>query len=229
MRKYLTEFIGTFFLVFTIGCAVSIGGTGVIAPLAIGSILMVMVYAGGHISGGHYNPAITLGVWMRGGCDTKDVVPYWVSQFVGAVLAALAVRYLKGGAATTVMKLNAAPAFLVEFLFTFALVYVVLNTATAKANAGNSFYGLAIGFTVLAGAFAVGSISSAAFNPAVAVGISIMGLSAWSNIWVYLVANLLGGAVAAGTFMYLNPEERKLTSTTGDQAYGTGWLRRHAH
>jgi aquaporin Z len=95
-----------------------------------------------------------------------------------------------------------------EFLFSFALVYVVLNTATAKGTSGNSFYGLAIGFTVMSGAFAVGSISSAAFNPAVAIGISVMGLSAWSNIWIYLVANLLGGAAAAGTFKFLNPEDK---------------------
>jgi aquaporin Z len=208
MRKYITEFIGTFFLVFTIGCSVIIGGTGVIAPLAIGSVLMVMIYAGGHISGAHYNPAVTLGVWMRGRCDTKDVIPYWISQGIGAVLAALAVKYLKGDAQTTAMKLNTAPALLVEFLFTFALVYVVLNSATAKANAGNSFYGLAIGFTVLSGAFAVGSISSAAFNPAVAIGISVMGLSAWSNIWIYLLANLVGGAAAAATFKVLNPEDK---------------------
>lgn len=208
MKKYITEFIGTFFLVLTIGCAVIIGGGGTLAPLAIGSALMVMIYAGGHISGGHYNPAVTLGVWLRGKCDTKDVVPYWVFQIVGAALAALAVNSMKGTAEAHVMKLNAGPALLAEFLFTFALVYVVLNSATAKANAGNSFYGLAIGFTVLAGAVAVGSVSSAAFNPAVAVGISIMGLSAWSNIWIYLVANLVGGLVAAMTFKFLNPEDK---------------------
>lgn len=207
MNKYVTEFIGTFFLVLTIGCSVVIGGTGVIAPLAIGSALMVMIYAGGHISGGHYNPAVTLGVWVRGRCATKDVIPYWVAQFIGAALAALVVNYLAGDRSTKAMVLKPMPALLAEFLFTFALVYVVLNVATAKANAGNSFYGLAIGFTVLAGAFAVGSISSAAFNPAVAVGISIMGLSSWTNIWIYLVANLAGGLVAALVFKFLNPTD----------------------
>jgi aquaporin Z len=92
-------------------------------------------------------------------------------------------------------------------LFTFALVYVVLNVATAKGTANNSFYGLAIGFTVLVGAFAVGNISGGAFNPAVAVGISVMGLSAWANLWTFLVANLLGGAVAAAVFKILNPTD----------------------
>src|SRR6476660_8820324 len=98
MNKYITEFIGTFFLVLTVGCTVVIGGAGVIAPLAIGSALMVMILAGGHISGGHFNPAVTLGVWLRGRCPAKGVVPYWVSQGSGAVLAAAVVNYLKGDA-----------------------------------------------------------------------------------------------------------------------------------
>ena len=103
MNKYLTELIGTFFLVFTIGCTVIGGGAGVIPPLAIGAALMVMIFAGGHVSGGHYNPAVTLGVWIRGRCDTKDVVPYWISQIVGAALAAMAVKYLRAGTAVTPM------------------------------------------------------------------------------------------------------------------------------
>jgi aquaporin Z len=207
MNKYITEFIGTFFLVLTVGCSVVIGGAGVIAPLAIGSALMVMIYAGGHISGGHYNPAVTLGVWLRGRCATKDVVPYWIAQLLAAVLASLVLNYLKGEAQAKPMVLRVGPALLAEFLFTFALVYVVLNSATAKANSGNSFYGLAIGFTVMTGAFAIGSISSAAFNPAVAIGISFMGLSAWSNIWIYFLANFSAGVAAATIFKFLNPED----------------------
>jgi aquaporin Z len=208
MNKYIVEFIGTFFLVLTIGCCVVIGGAGVIAPLAIGSALMVMIYAGGHISGGHYNPAVTIGVWVRGRCATADLVPYWVAQLVGAVLAALALNYLKGDASAKPMVLRPGPALLAEFLYTFALVYVVLNSATAKATANNSFYGLAIGFTVLAGAFSVGSISGAAFNPAVAVGISIMGLSSWANIWIYLLACLTAGVAAGVLFKFLNPQDK---------------------
>ena len=208
MNKYLTEFIGTFFLVFTIGCCVILGGPGTVAPLAIGSVLAVMIYAGGHVSGGHYNPAVTLGVWIRGRCATKDVVPYWVAQFLAAIVAALVVGYLKGDAPVKAMAVKPGPALLAEFLFTFALVYVVLNSATAKANAGNSFYGLAIGFTVLSGAFAVGGISGGAFNPAVALGISVMGLSAWTNIWIFLVANACGGLVAGLTFKFINPEDK---------------------
>jgi aquaporin Z len=205
MNKYITELVGTFFLVFTVGCMVVGGGASPEAPLAIGSALMVMVFAGGHISGAHYNPAITLGVWMRGKLETKDVAPYMIFQVIGAILAALAVRYLKAGVQVVPTNLQTLPALLAEFLFTFALVFVVLNVATAKGTAGNSFYGLAIGFTVGAGAFAVGGISGGVFNPGVAVGISIMGLSAWSSIWIYLVANFAGGAVAAVAFKAVNP------------------------
>jgi aquaporin Z len=209
MNKYLAELIGTFFLVLTIGCTVIGHGAGPLAPLAIGSALMVMIFAGGHISGGHFNPAVTLGVWLRGKCETKDVVPYMLFQIIGAVLAAVVVKFLKGGAAVTPLQPATIPALVAEFLFTFALVYVVLNVATAKGTSGNSFYGLAIGFTVLVGAFSVGNISGGAFNPAVATGISVMGLSSWPNIWIYLVADFIGAAVAAGAFKVLNPANRE--------------------
>lgn len=207
MAKYAVEFIGTFFLVLTIGCSV-LAGPGVIAPLAIGSALMVMVFAGGHISGAHYNPAVTLGVFLRGKCPAADVVPYWAVQIVGASAAALVVSVLRPDAAATASNPDVVPALVAEFLFTFALVYVVLNVATARGTHNNSFYGLAIGFTVMTGAFAVGDISGGAFNPAVAVGISIMGLSMWSNIWIFLVANFAAGAAAAIVFKALNPGDK---------------------
>jgi aquaporin Z len=209
MNKYLTEFIGTFFLVLTVGCTVIAGGSGVIPPLAIGSALMVMIFAGGHISGGHFNPAVTLGVWLRGRCETRDVLPYMIAQIVGAFIAALAVKALKGGAVAGVTALAApvGPVLLGEFLFTFALVYVVLNVATSKDTAGNSFYGLAIGFTVLVGAFAVGDITGGAFNPAVTIGAAALGLLAGANLWAYFVAQLVGGAVAAAIFKVSNPDD----------------------
>ena len=208
MNKYTVESIGTFFLVLTVGCTVIGNGAGPFAPLAIGSALMVMIFAGGHISGAHFNPAVTLGVWLRGKCETKDVAPYLIFQIIGATLAAFAVKFLKGATVITPLQPAIAPALLAEFLFTLALVYVVLNTATAKGTSGNSFYGLAIGFTVMVGAFSVGNISGGAFNPAVAVGISIMGLSSWANIWIYLVADFAGGAAAAGIFKSLNPADK---------------------
>lgn len=211
-RKCVVEFIGTFFLVLTIGCAVilsSDASRGIVPPLAIGSALMVMVYAGGHLSGAHYNPAVTLAVSVRGRHPWAEVVPYWIAQVVGAVAAAMAAKYLTGGVAVPAAPPADIPkALLAEFLFTFALAYVVLNSATAKATSGNSFYGLAIGFTVLAGAFAVGSISGGAFNPAVAVGASVMGLIHMPSVWVHVVADLAGGVVAGLTFLYLNPDDK---------------------
>jgi aquaporin Z len=209
MNKYVAELIGTFFLVLTIGCTVIGHGAGPLAPLAIGSALMVMIFAGGHISGGHFNPAVTLGVWLRGKCEARDVAPYMIFQIMGAVLAALVVNFLKAGAAVTALQPATVPSLLAEFLFTFALVYVVLNVATSRDTSGNSFYGLAIGFTVLVGAFSVGNISGGAFNPAVAVGISVMGLSSWANIWIYLLADFVGAMGAAGAFMALNPADRE--------------------
>ncbi|HEV2454083.1 MAG TPA: aquaporin [Verrucomicrobiae bacterium] len=208
MKKYLTEFIGTFFLVFTVGMTVISPGAGALAPLAIGSALMIMIYAGGHVSGGHYNPAVTLAVWLRGRCSTADVVPYWCSQIAGSVVAAILILALKGNPTVTPMDLNVFPSLIAEFVGTFALAYVVLNVATAKGPAGNSFYGLAIGFTVMTMAFALGGISGGAFNPAVATGITVMHIAKASNIWIYLLGNLLGGGVAAGVFRLINPEDK---------------------
>jgi len=208
MSKYAVELIGTFFLVLTIGLVVIEPGAGAFAPVAIGSVLMVMIYAGGHISGAHYNPAVTLAVWMRGRCPGSDVPGYMISQFAGGIIAAFAVFLIKGNVPVATSPISPVPSLLAEFLFTFALCYVVLNVATSKRTDGNSFYGLAIGFTVLVGAYAVGSISGGAFNPAVAVGIITMGLIDISSIWVFFVANFLGGIAAALAFNALNPDDK---------------------
>ncbi len=208
MKKYLVELIGTFFLVLTIGCvSLKPGEAGAMAPLAIGAALMVMIFAGGYISGGHFNPAVTLAVWLRGKCSTADLPGYIVAQVAGAALAAVLVLVLKEAPTPPIPQAHILQALLAEFLFTFALCYVVLNVATAKGTSGNPTYGLAIGFTVLAGAYAVGPISKGAFNPAVAVGITILGISSIQDIWIFLVANFAGGAAAAFTFKFLNPED----------------------
>jgi aquaporin Z len=208
MRKYIAEFIGTFFLVLTIGCTVIPKVLGVIPPLAIGAALMVMVYAAGHVSGAHFNPAVTLAVWIRGRCETKDVLPYWIAQVLAAIVAALVAVFLVDKSGTPLEIKSLPPVFVAEFLFTFALAYVVLNVATAKGTSGNSFYGLAIGMTVMAGAFAVGSIGGGAFNPAVAVGAALMKLVNFSQIWVHIVAELAGGLVAGLVFKFLNPDDK---------------------
>jgi aquaporin Z len=206
--KYIYEFIGTFFLVLTIGMTVLTPcNIGLLAPLAIGSVLAVMIYAGGHISGAHYNPAVSLAVFLRGKSSIQDMLLYWGTQIVAAACAASIVLYFKGGTSEGPMNLEPFKALLAEFLFTFALCFVVLNVATAKETKGNSFYGFAIGFTVLVGAYAVGAISGGAFNPAVAIGLSIMKASSWQNIWIYIVGNLLGGTLAAFVFKAAHPNE----------------------
>jgi aquaporin Z len=207
-RKLVVEFIGTFFLVFTVCMATHPGtGAGNLAPLAIGSVLMVMVFAGGHISGGHYNPAVSTAVLVRGKMAANEWVPYVVVQLVAGVIAALLSRAVVGhgtaGATPGVGKM-----LIVELLFTFALGWVVLNVATSRGTEGNSFYGLAIGFTVGAGAFAVGGVSGGAFNPAVGLGISVMGISKWSHYWIYVVGPLVGAAAAAIAFLYTQPAEK---------------------
>jgi aquaporin Z len=207
-RKYAVELIGTFFLVFTVG--VSVIGGNVLAPLAIGAVLMVMIYAGGHISGGHYNPAVTVAALVRGRIGLRDAVGYWVAQLVGGLIAALAVEGVLHRAqvpASTLSGHTLLAALVVELLFTFALCYVVLNVATSRDHPDNSFYGLAIGFTVVAGALAVGGISGAAFNPAVTLGGTVLGLFAWSTLLLYVVVQAIAGAAAGLTFLALNPDD----------------------
>ena len=202
-RKLAVEFIGTFFLVFTVGLASRSASS--LAPLAIGAVLMVMVFAGAHVSGGHYNPAVSTAVFLRGKMARREYIPYVATQVVAGVVAALVVIALGYHRATAIPTAGIGSMLVVEFLFTFALAYVVLNVATARGTEGNSFYGLAIGFTLATGAFAAGSISGGAFNPAVAVGASLMGMFSWSHIWIYFVASLLGGAAAAGAFLLTEP------------------------
>jgi aquaporin Z len=205
-RKLVVEFIGTFFLVLTVGMAVA--NAGDLAPLAIGAVLMVMVFAGGHVSGAHYNPAVSTAVLLRGKMTSAEFGPYVVAQLAAAIVAAIVVIILGYDPAEELVVAGAGKMLVAEFLFTFALAWVVLNVATARGTADNSFYGLAIGFTVLVGAFAVGAVSGGAFNPAVAIGAMVMGILSWGDIWIYLLANLAAGAAAAFVFMYTQPAEK---------------------
>jgi aquaporin Z len=218
-RKLTIEFIGTFFLVFTVGMATATAGT--LAPLAIGAVLMVMVFAGGHISGGHYNPAVSTAVLLRGKLTAGDYLPYIVTQGVAAILAGLLVRGLGYAPANPIAVAGSGTMLVAEFVFTFALAFVVLNVATSKDTENNSFFGLAIGFTVAAGAFAVGGISGGSFNPAVTLG----GAFAWSNIWVYLIAGFAGGAAAAAVFRLTEPAAEQEQPVRGRQAEGDASLR----
>lgn len=215
LSKYLTELIGTFFLVFTIYLTVS--AELAVAPLAIGSALMVMVYMGGHVSGAYYNPAVSLAVFLRGKLPGKDLIPYWIAQLVGAGAASSIGYHLteRHFAPAPGAEVGTFSALTIEFLFTFALALVVLNVATAKKTEGNSFYGLAIGFTVMVGAFAGGPISGGAFNPAVGTGPILMnalhGGGDMSDLWLYLVGPFAGAAVAAICFGF---QEKSATGTS---------------
>jgi aquaporin Z len=210
MSRYVTELVGTFFLVLTIGLTV-LGGTP-LAPIAIGSVLMVMVYMGGHISGAHYNPAVSVAILIRGKMEARDLVPYILAQLGGAILASLAVMVIAGDtfAPAPAAEAGLVAVLLSEALFTFALSLVVLNVATDDATAGNHYYGLAIGFTVLAGAFAVGSISGGVFNPAVGTGPilvdALAGDGAFDKLWIYWVGPLLGSVAAAGVYDLQHPD-----------------------
>lgn len=203
MQRYVTEAIGTFFLVLTVQCS---GGN----PLAVGSVLMVMVYMSGHISGGHLNPAVTLAVFLRGKLPIKDVIPYWIFQFAGGFAGALIGWML---VRNTIAPEPAANnlwfhAMVAETLFAFALSLVILNVATCEKTEGNSYYGLAIGFTVAAGIFAVGRVSGGAFNPSVGLGLHLANLfNANKNnavvwFWIPIIFPFLGGALAAFVYQF---------------------------
>jgi aquaporin Z len=198
MKKYLVECIGTFFLVLTIGL------TG--NPLAIGGVLAAMVYMGGYISGGHYNPAVTLGVWLQKKISWQRAVIYALVQLIGALAAAGVYQAVHGGkiAVNPGHNVGLGAALLVEGIFTFALVSVVLHTAVSRKTAGNDYYGLAIGTILMVGAFAGGSISGGAFNPAVGLGPNLYDWHTLSqhasNLWLYLVGPLAGGLAAGLLF-----------------------------
>ena len=206
IRKYATELIGTFFLTFVVGAA-ALSGSGFV-PLAAGATLMVMIYAGGHISGGHYNPAVTLAILVRHRIGIRDAAGYWIAQVAGGVVAGALARALVNPASVKTLTLSGhteAAAAVAELLITFALCYVVLNVATSKDQPNNGFFGLAIGFTVAGGAFAVGGISGGVFNPAVALGGATAGLFAWTTLWTYLLVELAAGLAAGLAFLALNP------------------------
>lgn len=207
LHKCFVEFIGAFYLVLTVLCVVLLGGAGVIPSIAIGFVLMVMVYAGGVISGGHYNPAVSLAAAVRGALPFKDLVPYWISQAFGAMIAGIiAMKFVPYLESPPVINFNLVNLVIAEFLFTFALCYVVLLVATTQASRGNSYYGLAIGSTLTVGISAVGSICLAAFNPAVALGIYMMNIIGGKIIFITIIANLLAGAAAAGVFKLIIDE-----------------------
>jgi len=214
--RLLVEWIGTLILTFTIGMASA--KPHPLTPLSIGSSLMCAIFMGGHISGGHFNPAVSLGVWLagRGTLNYATFIHYIMTQIVGAIIGAgLAYSITEGDISylTPQGTASLAQAFGAELLWTTFLVIVMLCVATSKAQANNSFFGLAIGFTVVSGAVAVGPISGGGFNPAVALGLGFVAevtksdIQVVKNLWVYVIAPSLGGAFAAGLFRVTNAAE----------------------
>jgi aquaporin Z len=209
VRKLLTEFLGTFFLVLIIGLAVV--GSVPLAPIAIGFGLMVLVYMGGHISGAHYNPAVSVAALMRGKMPSSDFIPYLVAQVLGAIAGAALSQVITGEtfAPAPALGIGILTPLLVEVTFTFLLALVVLNVATHRDTKGNSFYGLAIGATVMVAAFVGGGISGGAFNPAVGIGPilvhAVVGGGSFSSLWLYLTGPILGAVLAAVVFKIQEP------------------------
>lgn len=202
MKKLLIEFIGTFFLVTAIAFSAN--------PLAIGLTLAAVIYIGGHVSGGHYNPAVSVALLVRGNMSVADFIRYAVAQILGAACAALVFTQVTGNAllpmhgATTSVPV----ACLLEVLGTFMLVSVVLAVAATKETEGNFIYGFAIGLTVTAMAFCFGSLSGGAFNPAVGVGPWLVALLNGNFNPVVLVmyggATIVGGIIAALVHKFVN-------------------------
>tara|TARA_B100001758_G_scaffold182523_1_gene159252 strand:+ start:698 stop:1327 length:630 start_codon:yes stop_codon:yes gene_type:complete len=199
-QKITTEFIGTFFLSLTICTAAVYGSAGEYAPFGIAATLMVMIYAGGHISGAHYNPAVTVSIYLRGACEKDEVLPYIASQVIAAVSAAIVVEnLLRPNEVVTGFELG-TDAIVAELLFTFALAYVILNVATTESTSGNGYFGAAIALVVLAGAITVGSISLASFNPAVTSALIVSGKLTLADSWMHFVPQFVGAVLA--TYVY---------------------------
>lgn len=219
-RKLIVEAIGTFFLVLTVGLVIAQPALAGFAPLTIGVVLTVLVYAGAHISGAHYNPAISAAILLRGRASSMEMVAYWGAQVLAAVAAALVLPLLAGTLEVSAVRFPTGPVLAAEFVFTFLLAYVILNVATATGTKGNSHYGLSIGFTVMAGAYAVGAVSGAVFNPAVAVGLVVMGVLAPAALWIYLAATFTGALAAAALFNALDLGDDKPTEATVQEQAG---------
>lgn len=209
--KYVAEFVGTYLLVFTVGCNV-IKGDPVFNVTSIAAVLMVSIYALGGVSGANFNPAVSLTLALSGQLDFATAGIYMVTQVVAGILAGVSYFGLYGVAFNLAPKdtftwMSAGAA---ECLYTFMLCFVVLNVAcsTQTGNCPNQFYGLAIGFVIIAGGYGAGAISGGCFNPAVALGIDVSSAGmGFGYSLVYLAFEFLGAALASGMHRLVRPEE----------------------
>ena len=201
MRSYLAEFLGAFFLVFVVLSTTAV--SHVLAAATTGTVLVGCVWVGAHISGAHFNPAVTLGVFLRGGLSMLDLWSYWAAQLLGALAASVVALGIPAGGSDSGSRVlstglgDLGPTLVVEVLFTFALVYVALSIAASRRQEHNLFLGLAMGVVVLAGMLAASSTTSAALNPAVAFGLSVDGALGWPAVGALVVAELVGATLAA--------------------------------
>jgi aquaporin Z len=215
----IAEFIGSFFLYLIIGMCVTPPVTaGVAVPLAIGVGLAALVYSCGHLSKAHFNPATTIAYATAGTHKIESFLPYLLAIFSGAIAAAFCITILNpdGLALVTPLEIAYKKVILAEFLFTFALMWVILNVAIAKGTAGNGFYGIAIGAIVAAGAYAVGPLSFAAFNPAVSLALCINGFLPWSVLPLYWITQAAAALTAGMLF-------KKMKVTNEDELKGKPW------
>lgn len=204
-KKLITEFIGTFFLILAVGLVNTIGQGSSLTVLAIGVILMGMIYMGRHISGAHYNPAVTLSMLVNKKIAAKEAAGYILIQIVAGFAAAGLTQYLTGQtfAPNPNIGVDSTKALVTEIIFTFGLVLVIYNVAVAKKMAGNHIYGIAIGFTVVAAALLGGPISGGAYNPAVAIGPTVINSTNGgdlNDLWIYLVGPISGALLAGAVF-----------------------------
>lgn len=209
MKKYVVEFIGAFFLGLAF-CMSMASATTVWAPLTVGLAYMVMIYAGGQISGAYYNPAVTLAIYLRGKLALGELPAYLFAQVVGGVVAALLSGFLVRSTGVDIrdpLVVQPGPVLLAEFAGAFFLCYVVLHMVASKRTMGNPFYGIVIGGTLTAVAFTFGAVSGGVFNPATAAGICTSQVLGWNSMWIYALAPLVAGAVAAFVFNYVNGPE----------------------
>jgi len=212
-QKLIAEFIGTFFLSLTVCLTAVWGSSGNVHPgFPISAILMVMIYGLGHISGAHFNPAVTISIWIRGSCDKADVAPYIATQIIAGSLGGLLSGYIYTGEYTRDSLESSSllsdnlyyEVLLAEFLFTFALALVILNVATSDDTSGNQYYGAAIALVVFAGAITVGNVSMGSFNPAVTTSLITVGELKIGQSWMHFIPQIIGGILASYTFRGIN-------------------------
>ena len=217
LKKCFVEFFGTFFLCFTILCCVLLPVNPAIAPVVIGLVLAVLVYAGGPISGAHYNPAVSLAIFLIGKMGAKKTILYCIFQIFGAAYAALMALLFLSPVATVnqVTDFAITPLVIAEIIFTTLLIYVVIFTAVSKRIQGNNYFGLAIGASVLVGIGAVGSICLTAFNPAVAIVLCLSKIAAIKLAGITILANLAASVISCALFKILNIDDIENVEVVG--------------